>query len=527
MMKKGIYSILAVLVVFAMVMTGCPGSDDGDGDNNSGTTTTVVTLSQTTLTVEIGGYQTITATTVPAGTALTWTSSDQTKATVTNGMVTGVAEGATTITAAAADGGKATCEVTVIKAITPEADIKVVGETLEHYKAKLVGVGHFGSNLGTDNEDGSYTFDGTAGDWSGGGAQYTFPTEKANDTWKLSNYNVVELTLKVTGSIQAKPTKYGNNTDLYPYPSGSQYITLTEDTESLTFVIEEAGAGLGFQRNKGGPATVKIEKAVFSKVDIRTITFASGDAGTNMAAIPPLKIPDERTVNFNGNYIMPLKTSLIWAGHTFVKWYNTTDSKDFDASESITKDLTLTAQWVEGEPDKVDMKLNLDPTSWGDLPSNAANQSGGWTWPSDYAVAEYNDGKLKLTFSGDNRQRAIIPLSTEQIDELMDSTGGVTFRIDGTVKKEDGTDSSAEFRLHLGNPSGTSGWNATDTGEQTALKDHLVEYVDFSSNKSKTTLGWFMIQAMYRDSSGDTTQSGFPKVIITINSITIDIGNTQ
>lgn len=77
-----------------------------------GTVTTTVTLDKTTATVPVDGSVKLNATVSPAGTAVTWTSSDDTKATVKDGVVTGVAAGNATITATAGT-ATATCAVTV------------------------------------------------------------------------------------------------------------------------------------------------------------------------------------------------------------------------------------------------------------------------------------------------------------------------------------------------------------------------------------------------------------------------------
>lgn len=71
-----------------------------------------VSLDKSTAAVVVDATTTLTATTVPAGGAVTWTSSDETKATVANGVVTGVAAGSAVITAAYA-GSTASCTVTV------------------------------------------------------------------------------------------------------------------------------------------------------------------------------------------------------------------------------------------------------------------------------------------------------------------------------------------------------------------------------------------------------------------------------
>lgn len=77
-----------------------------------GTVTTKVTLDKETATIPVDGNVKLTATVSPAGTDVTWTTSDATKATVSGGVVTGVAAGTATITAKAGT-ATATCTVTV------------------------------------------------------------------------------------------------------------------------------------------------------------------------------------------------------------------------------------------------------------------------------------------------------------------------------------------------------------------------------------------------------------------------------
>lgn len=73
---------------------------------------TSLSLSASTLTLNGDTPQTLVATTVPTGSAVTWTSSDTTIATVTGGIVTGVSNGTCTITAMSGE-KSATCSVTV------------------------------------------------------------------------------------------------------------------------------------------------------------------------------------------------------------------------------------------------------------------------------------------------------------------------------------------------------------------------------------------------------------------------------
>ena len=93
---------------------------------------TSISLSQTSLTLEIGESQTLTATVLPSNAtdkSVTWTSSVQSVATVANGKVTAVGSGTATITAATSNGKKATCNVTVDAAVP--AITQVEGATID------------------------------------------------------------------------------------------------------------------------------------------------------------------------------------------------------------------------------------------------------------------------------------------------------------------------------------------------------------------------------------------------------------
>lgn len=103
---------------------------------------TGVTVAPTTGSVTVGEQLTLTATVAPSDAtnkAVTWSSSDDTIATVTDGVVTGVAAGDATITVTTVDGSfTATCAVTVSAAtvavtgvtVSPTSDSIAVSETL-------------------------------------------------------------------------------------------------------------------------------------------------------------------------------------------------------------------------------------------------------------------------------------------------------------------------------------------------------------------------------------------------------------
>ena len=75
-----------------------------------------ITLSETSVTIEVGKTQQLTATVAPADaddSSVVWTSSDENVATVNNGLITAVALGTATITCSANDGSGVTASCTV------------------------------------------------------------------------------------------------------------------------------------------------------------------------------------------------------------------------------------------------------------------------------------------------------------------------------------------------------------------------------------------------------------------------------
>jgi formylglycine-generating enzyme required for sulfatase activity len=113
--KKGFapLTILSALTLGVMILGAC-----SNPSGNDEIAVTGVSLNRTTLSLDVGATETITATVAPADATnkgVSWTSGDTAIATVSaTGVVTGVSGGTATITVITADGGKtATCTVTV------------------------------------------------------------------------------------------------------------------------------------------------------------------------------------------------------------------------------------------------------------------------------------------------------------------------------------------------------------------------------------------------------------------------------
>jgi uncharacterized protein YjdB len=107
------FGIIALVTIIGFSMAGC----------DNGTTgvpviaVTGVTLDKSALSLNVGDTETLTATVAPdnaANKAVTWTTNDETKVSVENGVVTAVAAGTATITVTTKDGEKTdTCSVTI------------------------------------------------------------------------------------------------------------------------------------------------------------------------------------------------------------------------------------------------------------------------------------------------------------------------------------------------------------------------------------------------------------------------------
>lgn len=101
---------------------------------DSSVAVTGVSLNKTSTTISVGRTETLRATISPSdatNTGIIWSSADESIATVSNGVVTGVGAGTTTITATTSDGGyTATCSVTV-------RQISVTGITLDKHSVTV------------------------------------------------------------------------------------------------------------------------------------------------------------------------------------------------------------------------------------------------------------------------------------------------------------------------------------------------------------------------------------------------------
>ena len=182
---------------------------------------TGVSLDKTSATLAIGATETLTATVNPsnaANTAVEWSSSDETVATVADGVVTAVAPGTATITAAsAADGTKTdTCTVTVGKAVISAATFTIGQSTALELKD-------------TNNctiPSSSYTA-GISGVVDNGTKYWLTDVNSDSTVWSFANDVKVTLVVAENGSLDltgvAGLAFAINGTPVDPQPSAPGY----------------------------------------------------------------------------------------------------------------------------------------------------------------------------------------------------------------------------------------------------------------------------------------------------------------
>ena len=271
-MKKTL-TILTALLVGALCLLAC-------GDNEPVTKdVTSVTLSTTTLILYEGASETLTATVLPADAddkRLTWTSSDNSIATVNNGTVTAIKEGTTTITAKSHNNKTAVCAITVNKNIVDVTEVSlnkveatlVVG-TKETLIATIAPADATNKNVTWSSDKPAIATVSQSGEVTAiavGEATITVTTEDGDKTATCA-ITVVATTIPVTAVSLNKTT-----------------LALTEgEKETLTATITPATAtnkNVTWSSNKPDIATVNQSGEVTAiKTGEATITVTTEDGG--------------------------------------------------------------------------------------------------------------------------------------------------------------------------------------------------------------------------------------------------------
>ena len=272
-----------------------------------------ISLSETSIIVEEGSTQTITATiTNLDNKTVNWTSSDESKATVVNGVISAIAQGSAIITATSAEVPtlKATCNVTIIE--NPTAPKVVVHPTT---LTVVAGQSATLDKLAVNLTDTSLT-------WSSSAASYA----TVDQTGKVTGVAAGSATITATSventnaSASAVVTVIADTTTkgLILKPSGLTTIIEVNDS-GHQFYVDKAGGGIvsrlecTFTTSNSNVATVSKYGTITAKgVGIAIITVTHPTYGSGMTVlniIEPMAVPGVLNVAVSPNGFMKLDTS--------------------------------------------------------------------------------------------------------------------------------------------------------------------------------------------------------------------------
>ena len=312
----------------------------------SGIKVTGVSLDKTTLSLKEGASQPLTPTVLPTNATnknVSWSTSDSSVATVTNGTVTAVKEGSATITVTTQDGGKtATCAVTVTKSGSS-------GELVINYDDAP-------ANYGTDTK---CEVDGYSIIFKNVGNSYTanYMQCKKSDSY-IYNETAISGMMSITintgekswsgtvyyGSI-ADPTKdvATGSSGKYTIPSGNSYFKLV--TGSSTGYIKSITIEYSTEPvNPTGISLPSEASVTVGQEETINVIYSPSNCNQNKGITWTSSDTSVATVSANGDGVGVIKgikagTSIITAKST----YNTsfTDTCTVTVSESANDKWTI------------------------------------------------------------------------------------------------------------------------------------------------------------------------------------------
>lgn len=258
---------------------------------------TGVSLNKTSATLNIGTPQTLTATITPVDAtnkSVSWSSSNTTVATVTNGVVTPHAEGTTVITVTTVDGGKtAICNVTVIKSQT----VTAINEGFDG----VVGTGTsitsgipsgftFSSGMAIYNTSGNYGASSPSIKMQTTGNQIITPTFTLNATGSLSFW------IKGNGTDAASHllverfdgTSWSTLEDIKPLPTTAitKTYALAQNVKQIRYTYTKSAGNLALDDINVASNSTQISVTGVS-LDVTTVTLNPGNTQTLTPTVAP------------------------------------------------------------------------------------------------------------------------------------------------------------------------------------------------------------------------------------------------
>jgi len=375
------YTLMQVTNISTSSSSGGSGGDGNGG--SSSVAVTGVTLDANTLTLTVGGTQQLTATVTPSNATdknVTWTSSDTSVATVTNGLVTAVASGSATITATTTNGKTASCAVTVNALVNAEIPSITDQPTDANFNVGDTAVPLTVTASVTDGGTLSYQWYSNTTNSTTGGSSVGSNSNSYTPliTMTGTTYYYVEITNTITnngdGGVKTASVTSGvaavTVTSVpFTYPIGFVANNISINGVTATGVISP-----GSNQTAGTPITVTI-----------TFTGTSSTAGTHTVGLTSSTLG-------SGISAPATVTRVVTAGE------NVTSSNTFQFAftmpASAVNDLVLTHSFTTAQLPAPVITLSGQNISW-----NAVSSATGYDVYADSSKVASNISATSLTLS--------------------------------------------------------------------------------------------------------------------------------
>ncbi len=302
-----------------------PSTDTINGYNSGGGETisvTGVSLNTNSTSVEAGKDVTLTPTVSPSNATnqvVSWSTSNSSIATVSGGIVTGVAEGSATITVTTNDGGfTASCTVTVTASSgggdesgTEEGSVTAASGALEGWTPSGTGSAYADGSVKFDSaSDNVYKTDIFSGSVSSGMTSLTVTVNgKINGTPTAANSYKVEA-LDSNGNVLASDVKTG--ADVVTTSYGDTVFTIDSGLAGCTGIkityVTKGGGNWGVKTvSWTATYSTEEEEATLSSIAVKTaptkLTYTAGDSFAPAGLVITATYGDSTTadISYSGN----------------------------------------------------------------------------------------------------------------------------------------------------------------------------------------------------------------------------------
>ena len=555
-MKNNLLRHVTLLVAAVLLSTSfwsCSKDDDLE-PAPSAISVTGVTLNKSTLSIQVGGSETLTATVAPKDASnkkVTWKSSNEAVATVANGKVMGVKAGEATITVTTDDGGKtATCKVTV-----SDKEVKVTGVKLNK-TATSIFVGDSETLTATitpenatnqkvtwkssDTAIASVDANGKVTAVKAGEATITVTTEDGGKT-AACKVTVSDKEVKVTGvKLNKTATSLlvgGNETlvaTILPENATNKKVTwkssnaavATVDATGKVTAVKAGEATITVTTEDGGKTatckvTVSNKEVNVTGVTLNkaTLTLIAGASETLTATVAPADATNKKVTWKSSNAAVATvdatgKVTAVKAGEATITV--TTDDGAKTAACKVT--VTMPVSGVTLNKTALTLNIGANETLTATVaPADATNKK--VTWKSSDATVATVDANGKVT--GVKAGEATITVTTDD--------GGKTATCKVTVKPNLVSEITlAALAIYVGESKAITATVKPDDATNKALtwksSDETVATVDATGKVTGKKIGTATITATAQDGSG-VSGSCTVTVLSTVKKVTVEPAN--